>query len=319
MSSLRKEVRLDKNDRIVLRMASLTYADIKNRQWSLDTPAAIELFSSIDRDIVKKIKSSFLSRKISEIDKKIILDYLTSNSDIARIIYEEPSSAEAFEFLYKEETINTPIDKYFIESLAGQHVTKRLVALEKNLLKYISKYFNGRRVLVDNVCSGPGRDMIRMLQNHPEIASKVHVRNIDTNQRALDIGQKAVEELGLFDSFEFIHGDFTRVKPRSADIIILAGVLCTIPMFPSIKLLRILLRYCGEKGIIIYSTNQTVMVEKDPLTDLFMRLSGWRMDYKTNQESREVGELAGWEFVDQFFDDGLHFQCMTVCQKKLNF
>jgi SAM-dependent methyltransferase len=157
--------------------------------------------------------------------------------------------------------------------------------------------------------------LIRVLKNNPWVATKLQVRNIDTNQHALDIGRQKVDALGIGKSFQFICNDFAKVKSCDADVIILVGVLCTMPMDISIKILKTLKRYCRKGGMIIYSTNQLAMIEADPLADFFMRLAGWTMDYKTDEESIMIGELAGWKYKDQFFDDGMHFQCMTVCNK----
>lgn len=120
----------------------------------------------------------------------------------------------------------------------------------------------------------------------------------------------------LLRQYYFVCGEFQRVRPRKADVILLIGVLCPLPMPVCIKLLKVLKRDCRPGGMVIYSTNQVVMVKNDPLTDFLMRLAGWGMDYKTDQEAVEIAEKAGWKCIDQFFDDGMRFQCITVARRE---
>jgi len=294
----------------------MTYADITNRSWALDTPQAAMLFSSLPQNLCEKLKHAFLTAEIKTEEMDSIRTYLAGHSEISRIISEKPGSALAFEYLYRLKDAASAIDCYFLQATAGRHVEGRLRALETYLPSLIKPLIDDRTVLVDNIGSGPGHDMIRVLNNNPALAAKVHVRNIDPDEDALVIGIREVSTLNLSDSFSFVCREFQRVKPRHADIVLLIGILCPLPMKICEKIIRILKRYARPDGLIIFSTNQVGMLIHDPLTDFLMRLAGWEMDYKTDMEAASIAERAGWRFVSQFFDDEDHFQCMTVAQNR---
>jgi hypothetical protein len=61
------------------------------------------------------------------------------------------------------------------------------------------------------------------------------------------------------------------------------------------------------------------MVEEDPVTDFIMRLAGWRMGYKDDQEPAEIARMAGWEPFYEFFDEPLRYNCMVAARLKWSF
>jgi len=301
---------------IDLRKETLTFSQISNRAIFLESQIARKyLFAHMPAALKEKFIDCYLRGDTESLKAQEVMSYLYINSEISKIIKDKPSSAMAFEYLYAEKKPVCSIDKYFLKSYAGNHVLKRIESLERNIPEWIKKFYNGQRVVIDNMGSGPGHDMIRVLKNNRELADKVFVRNIDIDKNALEIGRKLVAGLGLSKSFSFINDNFVKVASLKADIILLIGILCPLDMETSVKILRIVNHFAKPGGIIIYSTNQIVMAQKDPLTDFIMRLGGWKMDYKTDNESWLVGQLAGWHPTEQFFDDSLHFQCMTAAKK----
>jgi len=285
----------------------------ESKDWALETPGVKRLLAQFPQDITKKLIICYLRDEIDTEEAKEVLNYLTDRSSITRIINNNPGSALAFEYLYRLKEPEDPIDNYFIDSLSGYHVYLRLKALERSLPCWIGKFIDNKEtVLVDNIGSGTGHDMINVLNENHDLTEKVHVRNIDLDEKAIEIGIKKVRRFGLEDSFSFVCEKFQKVNPRKAHIVILVGILCTLPMEICVKILKWSAHYLRPGGIIIYSTNQVIMPAWDPFTDFLMRLAGWHMDYKRDEESASLAERSGLRYVTQFFDDYLHFQCMTV-------
>jgi SAM-dependent methyltransferase len=291
-----------------------TFADILNRAWALETDVVKRLLEVLPSSIREAFQSCYLDGDIESREAQQLLDYLCVHSAISRIIRQNPGSSLAFEYLYRKAEPGGPIDCYYLESLAGRHVEKRLATLEKNLPGWLARLCGEKTVLVDNMGSGPGHDMVHVFKSAPVLAGHFHVRNIDSDEEALRIGQKTVQALGMSDTFSFCCSDLRKAAPREADVILLIGILCSLPMDIHIRLLRQMKSFCRPGGLIFSSTNQVAMVEKDPFTDFLMRLAGWQMAYKTDEEVAQAAVCAGWEYVDQFFDDDLHFQCITVAR-----
>jgi hypothetical protein len=288
------------------------YWDVQDREWALETKEAQQLLGVLPEPIRQKFIRCFLEKDHPSLGE--VSDYFISNSDVTKVTRHKPGSAEIFEYLYNR-VAPKPIDQYFVKCKGGVATYKRLVALEEQMPRFITKMFNGHRVLVDNVGSGPGRDMVGVLKRNPEIAGKVHIRNIDVDEGALKIGQSLVRELGLQDSFAFEARPFSKVPPRNADLILLIGILCPLKQRACRATLRALMPYVRARGTVVYSTAQERMVTGDPLTDFIMRFTGFNLVYKTDEEADELGRAAGWTPTGEFFDEPLHYHRMTVAIK----
>jgi hypothetical protein len=225
-----------------------------------------------------------------------------------------PGSAAIFEYLYNRQ-VTSEMDRYFMMCKGGIATYKRLIALEEYLPRLIKRLHNGHRLLIDNVGSGPGRDMIGALRRNPELADMVHIRNIDIDKSALDLGKKMVRELGINDSFSFIAKPFSEVEPREADLVLLIGILCPLKIRVCKSILKGLLSYTRKGGSLVYSTAQTRMVEEDPLTDYIMRFTGFHLVYKTDKQAIDLANGTGWTPVEQFFDEPYRYHCMILAAK----
>lgn len=300
----------DKNDRG--KPLATAYWDVQNREWALETKEGRQLLGVLPGDVREKFIRCFLEKDHPSLGE--VSNYFMANSAVTKVTRFKPGSAEIFEYLYNR-IAPKPIDRYFVECKGGIATYRRLVALEEEIPRIIRKMFNGHRVLVDNVGSGPGRDVIGALKRYPDIADKVHIRNIDVDEEALRIGQGLVGELGLEESFAFEARPFGEVLPRQADLILLIGILCPLEMRSCRATLRSLLRYSRPQGTIVYSTAQDRMVTGDPLTDFIMRFAGFNLAYKTDEDADHVGRAAGWTPTGEFFDEPLHYHRMTVAVK----
>jgi hypothetical protein len=296
-----------------LRDRSLTFADIPDRYIALTKKPVSSLLELVPFGIRSKLIGGYLRNDLTSSMAMDVADYMCGESAVMKIIRETPSSALAFEYLYGRAPTSTA-DNFICGSDAGRHVYLRLKAMVENLPTWIAKFAKEECILIDNIASGPGHDMIEILAQDPELAKRVHVRNIDPDAAALAIGQERVKALGLEESFSFHAKPFHKVKRRSAHIVLAIGFLCTMDMATSLKVLRLLKNYTCPGGYVIYSSNQVSMLVNDPFTDYLMRQIGWHMDYKSDEESASLASMAGLSFVTQFFDEERHFQCMTVAQ-----
>ena len=290
-----------------------SYADVPDRKWALETPEAEFLFRSMPAEVRRTIEECFLS--LSERGLEMVLRYLVAHSEIARLIAADPSSALAFEYLY-ERSCPRPLDEYWLKCKAGYQIYRRLCALEENLPKWIGRNIDKQQpYCVDNIGSGTGRDMIGVLRKHPHLTRRLSVRNIDRDTEALQITRELAKEHGFREGvFCFEDKPFSCVTPRNAQLLLLIGVLCPLDRRLCETILRKLLAYACPGGLIIFSTAQYRMLVDDPLTDFLMRLPGWGMNYRSDQDARDIARASGWQPLGQFFDESRHHHCMTVAR-----
>jgi len=272
------------------------------------------LLSLMPPDVRRCFCSQFIGGWIAETES--VRDWFAGNSELARLVLGNPGSALAFEILY-ERTTREPADRYFLECRAGYRVFRRLWALHSHLPELITESPQDERAfLVDNMGSGPGRDMMGVLAEHKGLRERTDVRCIDTDPAALDIGRRMAAELGLSRCVSFDPVSMFAAKPRSADVVLLIGILCPIPLRACPQILRRLRTYCRPGGTLVFSTALTSMVEGDPVSDFIMRILEWHMNYKTVDESVGLAASAGWKLKGVFFDEPLRYHCMVVAQRQ---
>lgn len=293
-----------------------TYRDVPGREEALKTEEAKELLSSFPENVREAFVECFLSSKEEKEKSDIVSSYLLSNSEMAKLIKVFPGSAEAFEYLYLEKKSEHAFDNFFLKSKAGHQTYRRLLSLDENLPKVIEKIYTNKPLIIDNIFSGPGRDMIRAIENNPSLRTKVNVRNIDIDKNAIAIGERLVKEKKLEDIFSFECKPYKEAEPRFADLIIMVGVLCPLPLDFSKHILGKMKTFSKPGGFIVYSTAQYSLLHDDPLTDFLMRLIGWNMSYKSDEQAWNLATDAGWEPIERFFDEPLHHHCMTFAKLK---
>lgn len=243
-----------------------------------------------------------------------VLDFLVDSSPICKLIHGAPGSALAFEYLYTRD-VSTAVDRYLIDCRAGAQIYQRLLSLEAHLPDWINQLLTSKKMIrVDNVGCGSGRDTIGVLAAHRELAMHVRVRHIDPDDEALRISRTLAEGSGVADSISFHSSRFSDVPPADADMVLLIGILCPLDRRISRTVLRSVAPYVRPGGLVIYSTTLHQMVIDDPLTDFLMRLSGWHMTYKSEQDSDELATAVGWRVKGRFFDEPRHHHCMVVAE-----
>lgn len=224
----------------------MTYADIPNRESSLASSEAQALLDSFPSRIRELMVDHYLNSSSS--NSQELLDFFVNNSAIFKLIHHVPGSALGFEYLYTRE-VSTPIDQYFIDCKAGFQIYQRLLSLEANLPSWLDRLLDSKSaILVDNIASGTGRDMIGVLAKNRHLAKKVKVRHIDPDTESLGISEKLAQDNGVAESFSFHDSKFSDVPPAEADMALLIGILCPLHRRVSKTVLRSVIPYVRGGG-----------------------------------------------------------------------
>ena len=294
----------------------------KELPWPLRTEEAKILFNALPSEIWQWLVESFKELDFKSWRAKKVLEYLRANSEITELVYQQPSSALTFEFLYHKKKPELPIDKYFVAAKAAQAIYDRLQTLKRELPNIIRKEIQKQQIeefTILNIGSGPSHEMIEILANpqNEDLQRKVKVICIEPDKEALEIGWERVKNLGLHNNFIYIPKKLEEYYPESpANMLLMIGILCPVPTRVCVKILRSISYYTTFNNLIVFSTVQKIMGEEDPLCDYIMRLAGWKMDYKDSGEPGMIALKSGWKPVYYFFDK-FGFNCMTVARLNL--
>ena len=286
------------------------FTDIPNRSWALDSSDSQALLDSLPLDI----RNAFIQYFFTKQTTPELIQYFKDNSSIFDSVQNDPGNALSFEYLYTRQ-VSTNIDKYFTECKAGHQIYQRLLALEENLPYWLTHLLHGRQVIsVDNIGSGAGRDMINVLGKNQHFIDRVRIRNIDPNAESLAISKQLAKEMCVSDYFYFHNNKLSDVPAINADLVLLIGILCPLHRRVCKIVLKNIAPYVRTGGMVIYSTALHKMVLEDPLTDSIMRLAGWHMNYKSEEESEDLAKSFGWRVICKFFDEPLHYHCMVLVE-----
>ncbi len=292
------------------------FTDITDRKWALHTPEARFLRKNLPTGIWDGLERFFLETGLNSPEAAAVLDYLHQNSEIARCVRIRPSDALPFEMIYRKKPPSTPVDRFCVRSKGALGIYLRLLAL-KDILPDIIRCELDRNpqrkenFIVLDLFSGPSHYMLEVLHENPDLAERVQVQAVDYDRRALDIGEKRAEHLGVRDSFMFIHEAAEKVPPAGAHLVLLIGILCPLATHTGTKLVGAARQHILEKGLIIYSTVQQPMLYGDPLLDALMRGMNWTMDYKSEKEAESMGTAADYH-IEGAFHDALGYNRMTI-------
>jgi len=292
----------------------------------LMTEEAKILFDALPDKIWQELVESFKKFDFKSQYAQNVLKYFINNSVITELVNRQPSSASIFEFLYHKEEPKLPIDQYFVAAQASQAIYERLQAIKSELPNIIRgeierQNLKDKEFIILNIGSGPSHEMIEILADskNKDLRQKVKVICVDPDKDALRIGQKKVEDLNLCSNFIFISKELDKYHPVFlANMLLMVGILCPIPNRICVKILKNLAisNYATFNSAIVFSTVQKIMGEKDQLCDYIMRLAGWKMHYKKDEDVRRIALESGWKPVRYFFDR-YKFNCMTVAHLDL--
>ena len=278
------------------------------RERALKTSSVQWLLDKMPNQIKKDLVQAFLKGEYK--NKTQIVDYFISISDIAKAIVADRGGADIFDYLYHNKPIldldKKPLDTYYLNNDSGKQIYMRLLTMQRylpELLQKISKEFPDEIIYVDNVGSGQGLDMIGVLRDNPHLRDFVHVRNVDPNTHALEVGLNRITEYGLNSNFELVNSVTSKCKKREAHLLIGSGYFCPMSIALSKRVAKNdfdpLVR---SGGYILYNATTLRMLYIGLFTDFTMRILGWHMGYKTEIEINSIAEYAGWSIEDVFFD-----------------
>ncbi|MFC1789792.1 class I SAM-dependent methyltransferase [Patescibacteria group bacterium] len=299
-----------------------TFMSVKNRGWALETPQAKYLIDLLPPEIVAKLRLSFLVAGIEGEEGKELLNYFLKISDFFKMVKDDSTSAKIFENLYHKQPTSNPFDKYFVMGKSAIGIFQRLLALKANLPSIIKNEISridmkkNDKFTIFNMGSGPGHDMIEVLEENQDLRKRVRVVCVDTDKEMLEVGKKRVEKNGLADLFTFVPEKIgeSDLDLEKSHLILLIGILCPMSKGFCTRILRAVNQFSRPDGLVLYSTVRNEMIEGDPLTDFLMRLAGWKMDYKTEEESLEIAKNANWEPIGHFYDS-FKYNFMVVARK----
>lgn len=274
--------------------------------------SALELFEALAKED-ERIKD-FLIRKYQNLEvppelEELAYNYFVSHSVITAATVANPGSSMTTEFLYDGLHLPSPIDNYFLQAKAGRAVKARLAAIEKELPKIVEQYLNKNgEVLIGNLGSGPGRDVIDTLYRYKH-SGNVKAVYVDKDLKSLERGQRIAINKGIGHLIEFVPKDFLHYKPaQKFDIALMIGILCPLAGETCTKYLRIVKHLLKPGGCLIASNASVKMSQEDPFTRFIMEwTANWKLVYKTEEEIRRIFEENGYLWQGCFTDSfGFH-------------
>ena len=306
------------------RKKDITYADfaVEEREKTLKDSRVVTFLKTLTREERWAMVSAFIAGRHDNMQN--IVEHLTKTSAIANAIVNEKGGADIFYFLYNK-VARGPLDEYYLVSDSGHQIYKRLEIMVERIPHILRRLFPGEEeILVDNIASGQGYDMINILANpkNADLRNRVHVRNIDPNKLALEQGLERIKENGLEDNFEIVVATIDEYKGREAHLSVESGVYCPMSTPISIRLKRNKIsKFLRHGGYSIHNATTYKMIEADLFTDFTMRMLGWKMGFKTQREIKDIAIKAGFKVDSVFsdlFDDGSEaaFNFMVVAKKK---
>jgi hypothetical protein len=314
-------------EKILLKRSSKTFLDIpvKVRKEKINNYRAQDLKSSLPSDIWKDLMAIYFGKGCESKEGKRVFNYLMENSEISPKVADRPSDAEPFQFLYRFDHPNTPVDEYYVRSLSATAIHLRMLSLEDNLPGIIRRELvnqelnNGEKFLILDVGAGPGDAIRKALRkkHHRDLLDKVEVHCVDSDERSVNRGKKLVERDSLSGTIKFFNKEmveYFKENTRQNNLVLVIGLLCPMPNISCTKILSSLYKHSAPGGKIIYSTVQEEMIWGDPFLDVFMRVLGWHMHFKTEFEADFIGEKGHWNISDYFYDL-LNYNRMTIAHR----
>lgn len=297
----------------------------EQREKALEDERVQALLASFPDDIADKCIRAFLNNDHSGQDAQDVLDYFLISSKITQAVVEDKGGADIFYYLYNKLADN-PIDQYFLDCDAGHQIYRRLKTMEERIPDILRSLFPGeQKILIDNIGSGQGYDIINMLiePENADLRKRLHVRNIDPNEPALKVGWERIVEHGLEDNFEIVVDEIGKYEGRDADFLLASGIFCPLSVPFSIRMMRNhFAGYLKENGVVLYNATTMKMIEQDPFTDFTMRFMGWYMGFKTVGDIRSIAVRSKrFETLSEFFDTDnegheVGYNQMVLAQKK---
>jgi SAM-dependent methyltransferase len=272
--------------------------------------ASNKLFQDLKNEEVKEfLVNNYQGKSFGQEREEEVYRYIVNNSVFFASMAAQHGSSVITEFLYEGIEPRSVFDEYALSSKAGRAIKARLLAMEKELPKIIDEYRAKGNVLIANLGSGPGRDMIDVLAEKYKDASDIKVVSIDKDMTALRRGKRMAEIRKVGHLIDFVQASFTRYEPKEKfDILILVGVLCPLKTEVCIELLRTVRNLLKPGGCLIASNVAKPMLQEDPFACYIMNfVADWKFVYKDENELKSIFEKSGFNWKRSFSDEfGFH-------------
>lgn len=274
--------------------------------------AALQLLKDIGKEN-KRVKN-FLIRKyrglpVSPEAEEEAYNYFLANSILLSTMTTFPGSSFFTEFLYEEIPSLSAIDKYVFHCKAGKAIKSRLFAMEKELPKIIEDYRLKGKVLIGNLGSGPGRDVINVFSAKYRDSSDIKAVNVDKDVNSLRRGETMAKVKKIGRLIKFVRGNFLKYSNSSKfDILILIGVLCPLDFATCVYVLKKIKNILKKGGCIIASNATKEMEREDPFAYFIMKwMADWKLVFKDEKELKLIYKKAGYVWKKGFSDSyGFH-------------
>jgi len=289
-------------------------ASVSNKESEYDE-ATTQLLEALEKEnsrvknfLIKSYKGLPVSSEMNEeaynyfLDHSVTITAMTTN----------PGTSVFTEFLYNgasKITSLSSIDRYVFQCKAGKAVKTRIIAIEKELPKIIEEYHKNSNVLIGNLGSGPGRDVINVFETQYRNVSDVKAICIDKDINALRRGKIMAKVRKIDHLIEFSQENFLRYNPpQKFDILLLIGVLCPLPTETCINILKTIRSFLKKGGCLIASNATKKMGQEDPFSCFIMKwMANWQLVYKDEDELKQIYEKAGYAWKGGFRDSyGFH-------------
>lgn len=274
--------------------------------------AAIQLFKTLEKEnsqVKDCLIRSYKGLPVSLQTKEDSYNYFITHSLISLAIMANPGSSIITEILYDGLPSPSSLDNFILQSKSGKAIKSRLIVIERELPKIIENYRNRGDVLIGNLGSGPGRDIINVLSTNYRNVSNVRAVNIDKDLVALRRGRRMATVKGVDHLINFVEGNFLKYKPNQKfDIVLLVGILCPLKIEDCINLLKVTRKLLKKEGCLLASNVSKRMLEKDPFTYFLMsQVGNWKLVFKTEEELKQIYKKAGYNWKEYFTDPyGFH-------------
>lgn len=281
---------------------------IKNFELDETTIQLLKTLEKEDSRVKDFLIRSYKGLQVSPEMEEVAYNYFITHSVISAATASNPGTSVITEFLYEGIPSPSPIDNYFLQAKAGKAIKARLIAIEKEVPNIIEEYRRKGDVLIGNLGSGPGRDIINVLY-HCRNTSNVRAIHIDRDKVALERGNRMAKSKGVDHLIEFVQGNFLKYNPpKKFDILLLIGILCPLEIETCVNCLRTIKRLLKEDGCLIAGNASKKMLREDPFTCHIMEWGAhWKLIYKDEEELKQIFEKAGYIWKGCFLDSyGFH-------------
>lgn len=228
-----------------------------------------------------------------------VLDYITSHSEIAKILHNNPASDAMLRIVYPDlngHHCTEGLDCFLSRSLSGQALRDRLNFCS---LWIAEKFILPNKRVID-LGGGSGSYAFEALKLKGLVPNNFVWDCLDLDSIAIEVGIERSSLANLEDSVVFRHGNFMSEKSVGilSDYAVLIGVLCGMDKLTAINCLERSKSHLKEGGEIFAATLLQRSFEEDPHTfRILCNVGGWQLRPKTIEQVKEIFTIAGYTIL----------------------